>query len=144
MSRSYVYSQSFIGNNRVCENTKPKLVVVPSNGIFYNGMSSSYTTSYINDLDGIVSEEEFIGIIGTLNETIQNYWPCLPCVTFGYICYPMSFLSCFPTAICIRNAETYATDFLDNLNSRPKYADRLVLFDIDHKVYLRVCAVASI
>lgn len=126
MDMSHIYSQSFQGTNRICRNNKPKVIIIPSNGTFYNGMSSSYSSTYNHDLEGVLSEEEFKGIVSTLNDTIQSYWPCSPCITFGYICYPFSFLSCFPTSICMHEAESHALDFLDHINSRPKYFDRFI------------------
>lgn len=103
---------------------KTKEFFVPGKGVFYHGLSSAYDTTYIDDLRGILSPDEFVGIVSRLNEIIENYWPCNPCVTFGYVCYPCSFLPCFPTRICIVESEKHALEYLGRTNVRSLYFDR--------------------
>jgi len=104
---------------------KTKEFYIQSTGIFYHGLSSSYNTTFIDDLRGILTHDEFVGIVSRLNEIIQEYWPCNPCIAFGYLCFPCSYACpCFPTRICIAESEKHALDFLGRTNVRSLYFDR--------------------
>lgn len=107
-------------------------VKVPSSGLRQiNGISSSYSTDYPNQLHGIISQDEFIDIISRLNDTIRNYWPCNLCYFFGYGC---SICTCGASLLCpqfcMSHSEQYANEMLKNVSLKSKYWERKITFKI--------------
>lgn len=51
-----------------------------------------------------VKEEEFVMAINQINNTLADYWPCLLCVCFGYLCCPCTLgASLLCPNFCIRD-----------------------------------------
>ena len=88
-------------------------IYIPSTGDILNGFSSSYSNTYPSELTYIMSQTEFEEFIEYLNNIITDYWPCGPCVTFGYLCFPCSFIPCFPTNLCVSQSEKHAVAYLE-------------------------------
>ncbi len=103
---------------------EPRVAIVKSTGSILNGISSAYDLTYVEDLRGIISEEEFVSIISGLNNAIQDFWPCVPCVTFAYLCSPFALLPFFPTKLCVDEAEKSANEYLERLNRRAHFRER--------------------
>ena len=107
-------------------------IKVPHSGLYMIGsISSSYATIYPNQLKGIISHDEFVDIIERLNDTIQNYWPCLTCYMFGYGFVPCTMglsLSC--PKYCTSKAEEKAKEMLKNVSLKAKYFDRQISFHL--------------
>ena len=65
-----------------------------------------------------------------LNEVIQEYWPCMPCVGCGYLCFPCSFFNWFPTNWCINESEKHAIEFLNQVNQRQYFTNKNISFHL--------------
>eukprot|EP01016_Furgasonia_blochmanni_P032263 TRINITY_DN332_c0_g1_i13.p1 TRINITY_DN332_c0_g1~~TRINITY_DN332_c0_g1_i13.p1 ORF type:complete len:217 (+),score=16.37 TRINITY_DN332_c0_g1_i13:66-716(+) len=98
----------------------PKVIVLPATGTtFVTGLSNTYSDDYPEEIDGMISEEEFVDAIAQINDTLQTYWPCFFSRCLGYICCPLSLgLSlCIPN-VCMRDAEMMARRTIKSLNKR--------------------------
>ena len=109
---------------------KKVLRLYPNGVRFLNGMASSYEFKYTEELEGVISEEDLEKIIGRLNETIQRFWPCTTCLVFGYCCAPCTIFPCFPTNMCIGEAEKQAKNYLRQLSLKATYYDRHITFSL--------------
>jgi hypothetical protein len=98
---------------------------------FINGVSNQYDTSYDLQLVGIIGEDEFATIVGRLNRTLQELWPCHVAYYVGYICIPCTFgISLFCPLLCVTEAEKHANNMLRQLSLKAKYYDRGISFKL--------------
>jgi hypothetical protein len=92
---------------------------------FISGISSRYDTTYPNELQGYITEEEFSRAMERLNDKLAEFWPCNTCYIFGYACAPLTLgMSLFCPNYCISQAEENAEKFLNDLSKTAKYYDR--------------------
>lgn len=102
-----------------------------SNGMrFLNGLSSSYSMRYSDELEGIVVEDDLKTIINRLNDTIVRFWPCVPCLVFGFCCAPCAIFPFFPPNICVGEAEKQARNYLKQVSLKAIYYDRQISFEL--------------
>ena len=113
-------------------------IYIPSTGDILNGFSSSYSNTYPSELTYIMSQTEFEEFIEYLNNIITDYWPCGPCVTFGYLCFPCSFIPCFPTNLCVSQSEKHAVAYLERFKLKSKYYDRYTAY-VENVAYVFYC-----
>lgn len=103
---------------------------------FVNGLSCSYDKTYPKELNGILTEDEFISLVDKLNDTIQSYWPCTACLVFGIVCIPCTFgLSLLCPRLCVTEAEKYANRMLENASLKAKYYDRKITFSFEKSFF---------
>lgn len=87
---------------------------------FVNGVASEYDeASYDKEMMGdYISEAEFRYVIGSLNVTLAQFWPCDVAIFIGYLLAPFSFgLSLFLPYLCISDAKNSLEDQVMRMNT---------------------------
>lgn len=94
-------------NLQVPKSTEFVYIVRPQGKTYISGLARSYSMKYDGTLlKGYLSNEEFVYMISTFNDTLFQFWPCYACQTFSYMCCPFSLgLSCLLMNPCIADAE---------------------------------------
>jgi hypothetical protein len=115
---------------------------------FINGLASSYESKLPEQLKGIVDENEYNSIIGTINDELFLMWPCCFCFSYGYlfsIC-TIGISFCFPY-ICISDAKKTLLEAIARANEkffhkkgldlsyRSKICTSWLQIDISHNPY---------
>uniref|UniRef100_H3GGA6 Golgin subfamily A member 7/ERF4 domain-containing protein n=1 Tax=Phytophthora ramorum TaxID=164328 RepID=H3GGA6_PHYRM len=91
----------------------------PTRMRFVTGVARTYEDDFPSELSHLVKETDFDIAINQINNTMQDYWPCLFCICCGYGCCPCTFgLSLLCPNFCIRDAEQYVRALLSRINKR--------------------------
>ena len=98
---------------------------LPSTGPTYivTRLSRQYSSEYPTELEGLISESEFFGIMIEINETLSIFWPCPLCWWFSHIAAFVTFgFAILLLLVCISQAEENLKEILEetNLNYRGK------------------------
>lgn len=98
---------------------------------FVNGISSCYDDSFPQELEGVLSEQEFCGVMHALNDVIMSFWPCNGCYIFGYVAAPCTLgLSLCCPGRCADMAEQKAHHFLEHTSMKKRYYENKVTWRI--------------
>lgn len=124
-------------------------IVIPPRGfLFISGIASQYDTTYNIQLQSIMNEQEYEIFIQQVNNSLEAFWPCMPCFAFGYVCACCSFgLSFLLPNICLSEAEMSCRNVLNNFNAKPLYYDRKIQFELRkrcHYSYIEISFPSSL
>lgn len=88
--------------SRLVEGTTTSVRLYARGQRFVNGMSNEYDARYPAELDGVISEDEFLRAMSRINNTMRDYWPCCTCFYFGWCCAPCTLgLSFLGPRLCV-------------------------------------------
>jgi hypothetical protein len=94
---------------------------------FPTGLSSSYSSAFPPELDGVITRTDFMRDVKGLNRTLESYWPCDTAYFCTIVLMPFTCglsLLCQDSCGCIAEASNHAEKRLAQLNSMPRYANR--------------------
>ena len=97
----------WIFNLQIPRSTDTCIVLRPKGKTFITGVASSYWGHYDEKILGkYMNREEFEYLIGALNDTIAQYWPCSISIWIGYILSPITLgFSFMLPNLCIKDAK---------------------------------------
>lgn len=96
-----------------------------------SGYSSAYDDTFPAALDGILSRREFKFCIDVLNQTVEDYFPCLPCYGCGFLwCFTTCGLSLCFAEPCTRQLADNLELVLRRLNNREELLYRGVVWSL--------------
>lgn len=106
-----------IFNKKIPKSTNKHLVLRPNAKTFVNGIASSYEIVYFEELKPYVREIEYTHHMTRIIEGLTIMWPCMYCLSVGYLCslctFGLSF--CLPN-ICISEAVASFLQDIDEAN----------------------------
>ena len=106
-----------IFNKKIPKSTNKHLVLRPNAKTFVNGIASSYEIVYFEELKPYVREIEYTHHMTRIIEGLTIMWPCVYCLSVGYLCslctFGLSF--CLPN-ICISEAVASFLQDIDEAN----------------------------
>ena len=109
----------WIFNLQIPKSQAGALIIRPSGRTFINGVAEEYDIDCYDEelLNGQVSEVDFRYVVGSLNLTLKQFWPCDFAVYLGYILAPFCFgLSLLLPYICIKDAKVGLLETLQRMN----------------------------
>ncbi|CDW89884.1 UNKNOWN [Stylonychia lemnae] len=85
---------------------------------FINGLAQQYDPEYDSArLKGYITQADYSHLMDKINEMLFDYFPCLFCQCFGYMCCPISGgLSFLCPMICINDARNNVEKYLQKTN----------------------------
>ncbi|KAH7491689.1 hypothetical protein PRIC1_002902 [Phytophthora ramorum] len=96
-----------------------------------SGYSSAYDDVFPTALDGIISRREFKFCVDVLNQTVEDYFPCLPCYGCGYLwCFTTCGLSLCFSEPCTKQLSDNLELVLRRLNNREELLYRGVVWSL--------------
>mmetsp|Transcript_56103 Transcript_56103/g.64022 ORF Transcript_56103/g.64022 Transcript_56103/m.64022 type:complete len:167 (+) Transcript_56103:185-685(+) len=111
-------------NKCIPKSTPTRVCVHPMSKTWINGIASSYSEDYPEELREYIDEKDYGRAISQVNDTLITYWPCSLCFSIGYVCAlctaGLSF--CFPYC-CISDAEKLVNETIRDADRnifRPK------------------------
>ena len=117
-----------IFNRKIPKSTKKHLVLRPNAKTFVNGIASSYEIIYFEELKPYVREIEYTHHMTRIIEGLTIMWPCVYCLSVGYLCsictFGLSF--CLPN-ICISEAVASFLMDIDEANKEFFHPNKLHL-----------------
>ena len=81
-----------IFNRKIPKSTNKHLVLRPNAKTFVNGIASSYEIIYFEELKPYVREIEYTHHMTRIIEGLTIMWPCVYCLSVGYLCSICTFL----------------------------------------------------
>ena len=112
---------------------------------YINGISQQYREEYPSELQGIITESDFIRTMRRVNSVILSAWPCTTCFLFGFACAPcalaLSICSC-PVGF-YSLAEKKLVEDLKDISYHSRYFDRSITWGL-HKEFCSSCIEISI
>ena len=108
-------------NKLIPESTLDRIILRPTSKTWVNGIAHSYSEDYPIGLEAYMTEDEFLEAIGSINDSLNDLWPCLLCYCIGYsFCLCTLCLSFLPTYMCIAESKTEAEKAISKVNSTYK------------------------
>ncbi|TMW69258.1 hypothetical protein Poli38472_001414 [Pythium oligandrum] len=107
--------------------------------------SSAYDTTFPESLDGIISRKEFKFCIDVINQTLEDYYPCVPCYVCGYLCCLTTFgLSMLMPEPCTKELSRNLDVVLRRLNNREEFLYRGIVWRFHrsprtHSSWIEIC-----
>ncbi|CCI46111.1 unnamed protein product [Albugo candida] len=93
--------------------------------------SSSYDDRFPSSLDGIITRKEFAICMQSINDTVAEYFPCVPCYAIGYFCCMTTFgLSLCCQEPCTRDLEVNLHRVLRQVSNREVFLKFLLEFTV--------------
>lgn len=107
--------------------------------------SSTYNDAFPDSLDGIISRKEFKFCIDVINQTLEDYYPCVPCYACGYFCCVVTMgLSLLVPEPCTKELETNVDIVLRRINNREEFLYRGIIWRLHrskrtHASWIEIC-----
>ncbi|ETV76833.1 hypothetical protein H257_09277 [Aphanomyces astaci] len=99
--------------------------------ITIDGWSSAYDDAYPKALKGVVPPNEFHTCITAINQSVDDYYPCIPCFGCGYLCCVASFgLSLLVPQPCTTELEKAVEFVLHRINGRDDFLYRGIVWKV--------------
>ncbi|CCI46109.1 unnamed protein product [Albugo candida] len=99
--------------------------------------SSSYDDRFPSSLDGIITRKEFAICMQSINDTVAEYFPCVPCYAIGYFCCMTTFgLSLCCQEPCTRDLEVNLHRVLRQVSNREVFLYRGIYWRFRRACYL--------
>ncbi|CEG43162.1 Golgin subfamily A member 7/ERF4 [Plasmopara halstedii] len=96
-----------------------------------SGYSSAYDDKFPATLDGTISRREFKFCIDVLNQTVEDYFPCLPCFGCGYLwCITTCGISLCLSDPCTKQLSDNMELVLRRLNNREELLYRGIIWSL--------------
>ncbi|GLE02127.1 hypothetical protein PINS_up010965 [Pythium insidiosum] len=107
--------------------------------------AAAYDDRFPDALDGIISRKEFKFCIDVINQTLDDFYPCLPCYACGYVCCVLSFgLSLLFPEPCTKELENNMDIVLRRINNREEFLYRGIVWKLQrsqrsHETWIEIC-----
>ena len=115
-------------NRRVPESSASRVVLRPVAKTWVNGLTHTYDESFPKQLQGLISQSEFVHNITEINSMLWDYWPCCLCFFFGYCCCLCTLgISFLPACCAVTDARRCTEDTISKINAKnPRLRWKLV------------------
>ncbi|OQR95637.1 hypothetical protein THRCLA_22095 [Thraustotheca clavata] len=116
--------------------------------ITVDGWPVSYTSDFPKSLKGIVPTTEFHTCINAINQTMHDFYPCIPCYGCGYLCCVSTFgLSLLVRQPCTTELERALDAVLKRINNREPLVQRGIVWKLKRPrhayiSWIEICQVA--
>ncbi|KAF0686783.1 Aste57867_21446 [Aphanomyces stellatus] len=115
-----------------------QLYRIPAVGeTWVNGLSNEYEASvFPPELSAVMAKEDFDKAMETINQALQDLWPCVPCWTTGYACCICTLgLSLYCAWGQVSEAERCTTRQIGRVNRRPCFRDHGITWSLEKSWY---------
>lgn len=87
---------------------------------FVTGLASSFSEDYDSTiLENHITKKEFKSIMVSINDLLNDFFPCPLCFCFGYFCCPCTLgLSFLLPNTCVKDAETELKALIKRINEK--------------------------